>query len=235
MDIFIVMPAYNSEGHIKKVFSRIPPEVLKQIKKIIIVNDGSTDRTIQESDKLRKKYRNKIILINHEKNKGYGAAQKTGFNEALRRNADIVVLLHSDGQYPPEKLSEFIEPIMGGVADITAGSRRKYGNMAKQGMPLHKYLGNLLLTSLLNLRFHQNITSYHSGYKAYSKNALRRVDFNNLSNYYHFDSEMIIESAKKGLKIEEIPIPTSYGDEISYLNPIKYGWEIIKLLLKGGK
>jgi hypothetical protein len=107
--------------------------------------------------------------------------------------------------------------------------------MLKQGMPLHKVLGNIILTRLLNYRFNKNFSSYHSGYKSYSRKALEKTHFNDLSDYYSFDTEMLIESARNNLSIREIPIPTCYGDEKSYLNPILYGFAILSFILRRKK
>jgi glycosyltransferase involved in cell wall biosynthesis len=210
MKTVVIIPAYNSEKTIKKVIKRIPVKSLNEMSKVLVVNDGSLDKTESIVKELPKKF--KIKVINHKKNRGYGAAQKTGFKEALKENADAVVILHSDGQYPPEMIEEFIKAIRDGY-DIVGGSRKLGGNMFKQGMPLYKYIGNIILTNLLNYKFKQDLSCYHSGYKAYSKIALQKIDFNKLANYFYFDTEMLIEAKKNKLKIREIPIPTVYGDE----------------------
>lgn len=231
MRIIIVMPAYQAAKTISSVFNRIPREFYKKIYKIIVVNDGSTDNILKVISSLKKKYK-KIKIISHKKNRGYGAAQKTGFNEVLRVDGDIGILLHSDGQYPPEMLPKLTEPLEKGQADIVLGSRILGGNVLKGGMPLHKFLGNRALTTIENLAYGMNISEYHTGYMLYSKKALTKIPFNKLSNTFHFDGEMIMMSGKKKLRIREIPIPTTYANEKSHLDPIKYGIDVLTIILK---
>jgi glycosyltransferase involved in cell wall biosynthesis len=195
------------------------------------VNDASTDRTSEVIRRLRNKYF--IILINHDKNLGYGAAQKSAFNQFLKLNLGCAVLLHADGQYPPEYLFDMIKPILRNQADVVGGSRLAYGRLIKQKMPVYKYLGNILSTKLLNLAYRSNLNSYHSGYKAYSRKALKIIDFKSLSDYFYFDTQMLLAALHNNLSIQELPIPTYYGDEVSYLDPIKYGFGIIKIILGG--
>ena len=170
--------------------------------------------------------------MQHKKNSGYGAAQKTGFSQAIKTNADIAILLHSDGQYPPELLPDIIKPIEEGRADMVLGSRILGGKALQGGMPLHRYLGNRFLTALENLAYGLRISEYHTGYIAYSLRTLRMIPFNKLSNTFHFDGEMIIVSSKRKLRIGEVPIPTHYGYEKSYLNPLTYGIDVLKIIVK---
>jgi len=228
--IVIVMPAYNAGKTIESVFRRIPKKTLEKISRIIVVNDGSTDNTETVVKKLMKKYPIKLLV--HEINKGYGAAQKTGFSCALQENADVAVLLHSDGQYAPELLPKIIEPISAGRADVVLGSRMLGGQALSGGMPPIRYFGNKFLTSLENLFYGMNISEFHSGYMAYSKGALETIPFNMLSNTFHFDGEMLLMSGKKKLKIAEVPIPTRYAEEKSYLNPLRYGLTVLKIIFK---
>lgn len=228
--IVVIMPAYNAEKNIERVFHRIPDEALKKIKEIIVINDGSRDNTKHIVEKLADKY--PIKLINHEKNLGYGAAQKTGYDQAKKDGAYVVVMLHSDGQYAPEIILEMIKPIEEGKADVVGGSRYLGGSMLAGGMPMHRYIGNVFLTKIENLVFGANLHSYHSGYKAYSKNALSLIDYRKYSNEFYFDSEMLVGAIRNNLKIVEISIPTSYAGEVSYLNPIKYGFGVLKVIIK---
>lgn len=228
--IIIVMPAYNAEKTIESVFRRVPKAALAKISEFMVVNDGSSDNTEEVVRKLINKY--KIKLINHEKNKGYGGAQKTGFKKALEDGADIVVLLHSDGQYAPELLLEMIQPIEEGKADIVGGSRLLGGKALEGGMPLIRYIGNIFLTFLQNIVFMANLHTYHSGYKVYSRYALEKIPFKNYSNEFYFDTEMLIGALRNKLSIVEIPIPTRYDNEKSYLNPIKYGFGVLSVILR---
>ena len=216
------MPAYDATKTIESVFERIPKDFYKKIYKIIIVNDGSSDNTAETTKKLSRKYK-KILVLTHQKNKGYGAAQKTGFNKAIELGADIAVLLHSDGQYAPELLSKMVRPIEEKRADVVMGSRFLGRGALKGGMPLYKYVGNRILTTIENIAYGMHISEFHTGYMIYSKKALERIKFNGLSATFHFDGERVMMSGKKGLRIVEIGIHTRYAEEKSHLKPIRYG------------
>jgi glycosyltransferase involved in cell wall biosynthesis len=231
MKLVIVMPAYNAAKTIESVFKRIPKEFYKRVHKIVVVNDGSKDNTAKVVERLSKKYK-KTLKLDHPQNKGYGAAQKTGFNKAVELKADIAILLHSDGQYAPEVLHKMIAPIAQGKADVVMGSRFLGGGALKGGMPLYKFIGNRVLTAIENLAYGMNISEFHTGYMIYSKKALQSIKFNRLSDSFHFDGEMVMMSGKKRLRIVEIGIPTLYAEEESHLKPIKYGLEVLKIILK---
>ncbi|MEM4254059.1 MAG: glycosyltransferase family 2 protein [Candidatus Woesearchaeota archaeon] len=229
MRIVIVMPAYNAAKTIESVFDRIPKDFWRKVYRVVVVNDGSKDNLPEVLRRIKKKYR-KITVLTHDLNRGYGAAQKTGFTEAVRLGADIAVLLHSDGQYAPEILQKMIAPIENGEADVVLGSRMLGGEALKGGMPLYKYIGNRALTFIENIAYGMNITEYHTGYMVYSKRALATIPFTRLSNTFHFDGEMIMMSGKKKLRIREVPIPTRYAEEKSHLKPIKYGIDVLKII-----
>ncbi len=234
INICIIMPAYNAALTIEKVFERIPEATFKKVNSIIVVNDGSKDNTKEIILKLQKKYP-KVVYLEHEKNKGYGAAQKTGFNEAIKRNADAALLLHSDGQYPPELMDQFLEPLLKNESDVVIGSRflgTSFKSIRKGGMPIHKYIGNRVLTGIENVAYRMKMSEYHTGYTLYSKKALAEIPFNKLSDTFHFDGEMIMMSGIKKLRIKELSIPTRYAEEKSNLRPIKYGLDVLKIILK---
>ena len=228
--IIIVMPAYNASKTIESVFNRIPKSTLKKISKFIVVNDGSTDSTTNALIRLKKKF--DIELLVHNPNKGYGAAQKTGFKQALKDGADIAVLLHSDGQYAPEIMHTLLTPLENGKADLVQGSRILGGTAIKGGMPLYKYFGNRLLTFIENLAYGMNMAEYHSGYMLYSRKTLETIPFEKLSNTFHFDGETLLVAKKKNLRIAEVPIPTRYANEKSHLNALTYGWDVIKIIIR---
>jgi len=228
--IVVVMPAYNAAKTIESVFKRIPKSTLKKINRFIVVNDGSKDNTAQVVKKLSKTY--PITLITHDPNRGYGAAQKSGFQKAVELDADIAVLLHSDGQYAPEVLHKLIRPLEEDRVDLVLGSRILGKQALKGGMPLYKFLGNIGLTFIENICYGLWISEYHSGYMLYSKKTLNTVPFKKLSDKFHFDGEMVLVSKKMGLRLEEVPIPTSYAEEKSYLNPFTYSLEIFKTIWK---
>ena len=228
--IIIVMPAYNAGRKIESVFARIPKDFIKKVSEFVIVNDGSADDTAEKIESLKKKH--KVKALTHDRNRGYGSAWKTGFSQAVQDGADIAVLLHSDGQYPPEMLPAIVSPIQLGFADMVLGSRIMGRQALKGGMPLKRYLGNRVLTVLENLAYGLNISEYHTGYVAYSKRALTEIPFIRLSDTFHIDGEMILMASKRKMRIWEIPIPTYYGDEKSYVNSFTYGLDVLKTILR---
>jgi glycosyltransferase involved in cell wall biosynthesis len=230
MKNIVVMPAYNAGKTIESVFERLPRVALPRIDEFIIVDDGSRDDTAKKAGQLAKQYN--IKLHTHDPNRGYGAAQKTGFSQALADGADIVVLLHSDGQYAPELILEMMKPIEEDKADVVGGSRIKGGKALEGGMPPIRYYGNIFLSKLENLVFRMNLTTYHSGYKAYSRKALENIPFMKYSDRFHFDSEMLVGCKRAKLRVVEIPIPTRYAGEKSYLNPIPYGFSVLGVIFR---
>ena len=169
-----------------------------------------------------------LTIVHHDLNLGYGGNQKTGYQWALEKDLDAVILLHGDGQYAPEYLPQMVEPIISGRADVVFGSRMiTQGGARKGGMPLYKYIGNKILTYLQNRLAKVSLTEWHSGYRAYSVSALRKVNFMKNSDYFDFDSQIILQMIGARQRIVEIEIPTFYGDEISRVNGIKYGLKIL--------
>jgi len=211
------------------VFERIPSSFFPKLTKFLVINDGSTDNTADVLKELEKKYP-KVQIITHEANKGYSQTQKTGYNEALKQGAGMTVLLHADGQYAPELIEKICQPILDGKSDVVMGSRMIGREALKGGMPKYKYYGNKFLTAIENLAYGMHVSEYHSGYMAYSRRTLETVPFNAVGDTFHFDGEMLLRSHKKRLRIKEIPIPTRYADEISYLNAVTYGLCVLKIV-----
>ncbi len=228
-NICIAMPAYNAGKTIERVFARIPDEAKKRIKKYIVVDDGSTDNTHLALSRIAQNFRD-LVVLKHKTNCGYGAAEKTLLNFAIKKCVELVILLHSDGQYSPEKIPELIEPFDKDEADLVQGSRILGGGTLQGGMPLYKYIANRCLTTIENWAFGMNLTDYHSGYMLYSRKTLLSIPINKLSDSFDFDLEMIIAAKILGLRVKEIAIPTIYADEISYLNPIKYGLDVLSIV-----
>ena len=228
--IVVVIPAYNCSKKIKGVFEGIPKDFLKKIFKFVIINDGSLDNTQKVLMGLKSKYK-KIKIIRFEKNKGYAMSQKTGFTESLKSGADVVVLIHSDGQHPPQYLGKIVQPVLENKADVAIGSRI-LGGALKGGMPLWKYMGSRSLTFLENVAYAMNVSEFHTGFICYSRKALTAIPYMKLSNSFHFDGEMIMMSGKKKLRIKEIPIPTIYADEKSNVNMPKYVFDIFKMMFR---
>jgi len=229
--IAIVMPAYNAGRTIENVFARIPAAVVGQSPMFIVVNDGSKDDTREALARIAAHYAN-VEVIEQPANKGYAQAQKAGFTRALERGAEIVALLHSDGQYAPEHLPSLLEPLAGDQCDVVVGSRILGGQARAGGMPLYKYVGNIVISRVENLCFGLRFTEYHTGYMLYSRRALQAIDFWRLSDTFHFDGEMLLMSGKKGLRVKELPVSTRYADEESHLKPIRYCLDICRVIVR---
>ena len=227
--IFVI--AYNAESTLKWVIDRIPQEVKEKVDEIFVFDDHSKDRTYEVG--LEYKALNKIKNLNiyrNEKNLGYGGNQKRGYSYAISKGYDIVVMLHGDGQYAPEVLARLFEPLEDDEADMVFGSRMT-DHPLKGGMPLYKYLGNKFLTFVENMLLGTNLSEFHSGYRLYSCEALKKIPFNLCSNDFHFDTDILIQFIAKKLRIVELPIPTYYGDEISYVSSIKYGFNVLRSVI----
>lgn len=229
--IFIV--AYNAQRHIEKVLQRIPDEVWcsrRYSTEVIIIDDCSADDTTKVgiTYKLTQKIENLKIMQNPV-NQGYGGNQKIGFYYAVKHGFDHVVLLHGDGQYAPELLPDMLEPLLSGKADVVFGSRMmKPFQALRGGMPVYKFIGNRILTTIQNFLLKSSLSEFHSGYRAYSVKALAAVPFSYNSNDFDFDTDIIIQMLDHGFRIAEIPIPTFYGDEICNVNGFKYAFNILK-------
>jgi glycosyltransferase involved in cell wall biosynthesis len=230
---FIVVPAYNAEKKILSVLERVPSEIWDRSVSVVIVNDGSTDGTRAKVEEIRSRWGERISIIDKPRNEGYARAQKDGFAVALKRGAEIVILLHADCQYAPELLPELLKPLEEERADIVQGSRMLNRRAAlKGGMPFYKFLANVTLSGLENFVYRLDFAEYHSGYMLYSRKALETIPFLKLSDTFHFDGEMLFVGAKKGLRVKELAIPTKYDDEESHLKPIQYGFHVLGIMLK---
>ena len=231
--IGLLIVAFNAQETLTKVLDRIPSDFVKQIDAILVCDDASTDDTHKVGLSYQIKSQLPLTIVRHEINLGYGGNQKTGYQWALEKNLDLVVLLHGDGQYAPEYLPQMVEPIVSGRAEVVFGSRMITQGGARQGgMPLYKFVGNKILTTLQNRLAKVSLTEWHSGYRAYSVAALRKINFLKNSDYFDFDSQIILQMIGARQRIVEIEIPTFYGDEISRVNGIKYGIKILIHTLK---
>ncbi len=229
--IFIV--AYNAEKTISSVLQRIPVDRLPAGTDVLIIDDQSNDRTFHKAigaEPLLKGL-NLTVLYNPV-NQGYGGNQKLGYQYAIQKGYDVVALLHGDGQYAPEMLPDLIAPVLKGEADACFGSRMmEKGAALRKGMPLYKYIGNKILTFVQNRMLKMGLSEFHSGYRVYSVKALDSLPFKYNTNDFHFDTEIIIQYKMRGLSIKEMPIPTYYGDEICYVNGMKYALDVVKTTL----
>ena len=205
--IVIVMPAYNAARTLEDTFRAIPPGYFDEI---VVVDDHSRDETTELAQRLNLK------AIRHPHNVGYGGNQKTCYMEALRDGADIVVMLHPDGQYDPAIIPEMIRPIAERRADMVLGSRMMVpGGAARGGMPRWKRVSNRFLTTMENLAMRRRFSECHTGYRAYSRHFLETVPFLRNSNNFVFDTEVIFQAVAFGLPVVEVPISTRYFAEAS--------------------
>lgn len=220
--IFII--AYNASNHLRQTISRIPREVYDRVEEVFIVDDCSPDNTFDTAQEFKQSAGiAKLTVHRNEKNQGYGGNQKVGYQYAIERGFDIVALVHGDGQYAPECLGDLLAPLERGQADMVFGSRMSttFGAL-KGGMPLYKFIGNRILTHLQNKMSGLALSEYHSGYRLYSTAALKRIPYESFTNTWHFDTQIILSMAERGMRIVELPIPTYYGDEICHVNGIPY-------------
>lgn len=228
--LIIFVPAYNAEKTIASVFDRFPALIIKRASEILVLDNNSKDNTYKAILKYKKNNKlRKLTLVKNKKNLGYGGSKKKAFQYAIDKHYDIFVVVHADGQYPPEKLMDLITPIEKNKADLVIGSRI---NELKGGMKLWKLLGNRALTKLENAVFGLNLHEFHSGFKAYNVNALRKINIKSFSDDHILSSETIIVFKLKNFKIKEVFIPAYYSKETSECSPqksFKYGLEVLKL------
>jgi glycosyltransferase involved in cell wall biosynthesis len=226
--IGILVVAYNAESTIESTLKRIPQEFVSEIYSILISDDRSRDLTSARASKFADNSRLPIQVVSQPINLGYGGNQKFGYSWAIKNDWDVVVLLHADGQYAPEFLAQIIKPLIEDNADAVFGSRMLNKRDAlKGGMPKYKWIGNQILTYIQNKLTKQNFSEWHSGYRAYKVEALKKINLGNLSNGFRFDTQIILELLATKQRISEIPIPTFYGDEVSHVNGLEYAREII--------
>ncbi len=224
--IIIVLPAYNAQATLKETFDRIPKNFADEI---ILVDDFSSDDTVKISKELG------IKTVCHNKNLGYGANQKTCYTEALKNGADVIIMLHPDGQYKPELSIELANKIVLDDYDCVLASRFLNNSAKFSKMPKYKYIANRFLTKLQNLIFGKNLSEYHTGYRAFSKRALETVNFKNYSNNFVFDNEILSDIIGHNLKIGEIPCPCIYenvSSSINLKNSVIYGLGVLGVSIK---
>ncbi|HEU4578653.1 MAG TPA: bifunctional glycosyltransferase/class I SAM-dependent methyltransferase [Polyangiaceae bacterium] len=226
--IFII--AYYAESTLRWVLDRVPSSLFEDFDcEILVIDDASKDRTYEVGSKYQREHASvRMTVLRNEYNQGYGGNQKLGYAYALSHDFDFVALVHGDGQYAPEELPRLLAPLRSGEADAVFGSRMlERGQALKGGMPLYKYVGNRILTTVQNLLLGSQLSEFHSGYRIYSVSALTRIPFRLNSNDFHFDTEIIIQLMNAGARIVELPIPTYYGDEICHVNGMKYAKDVI--------
>ena len=229
MKLVVVVPAYNAARFLPNLVQRLvavkPPGLLR----IVIVDDGSTDSTAATARGLAKAIPN-LEVVFRPANGGYGAAMKDGLAVARLLDADRAASVHADGQYSPEVLADLLAALDRQSLDLLQGSRIAGGQALAGGMPMYKYAGNWALNKIERWALALPLTDFHSGYLVYGRRALSEIPFARLSDSFDFDIEVIASARARGLAVGEGPIPTHYGDEVSYLNPWAYGLRVLRVL-----
>ncbi|SRR5258708_367733 len=224
--VFVVMPAYNAIKTLKKTYEDLPREFKKNV---VLVDDGSVDETVKLAKKL------KLKTFVHPQNRGYGANQKTCYRIALHQGADVVVMVHPDYQYDSSLVGDLVKPIVDKQFDIMLGSRIKSREAAlRGGMPRYKYYANRFLTFVENVFLGQNLSEYHTGFRAFNKSVLKAVPFRKFSDDFVFDQEMLISAIRRGYRVGEIQVPVRYFPEASSINfrrSVRYGIETLMALV----
>ncbi|SRR3989339_699639 len=223
--VIAVLPAFNAAATVRRTCDAIPKDAVHEM---ILVDDASSDETVAFATAIPG-----LHVIVHPKNHGYGGNQKTCYDEALRRSADIVVMIHPDFQYDPSRVPQMIAPLRGGTADMVIGSRFLDGDPRQEGMDWWRYCGNRLLTGLQNAVLGTSLSECHSGYRAYTRALLETVPYRRFSDDFSFDSQMIAAVARRRMRIAEVAIPVRYASDsssISFCKSIHYGLATLKTL-----
>ena len=224
--IAVVLPAYNAARTLEKTYAEIPLDIVDHV---ILVDDQSNDETIEISRRLGIRH-----IIEHHRNKGYGGNQKSCYTKALELDSDIVIMLHPDYQYTPKLIHSMCYLIANNVYHVVIGSRILGQGALKGGMPVYKYIANRFLTLFQNLMMNQKLSEYHTGYRAFSKEVLQRIDYEANSDDFVFDNQMIAQIFYAGYEIAEITCPTKYFNDASSINLRRsaiYGLGVLKTSL----
>jgi glycosyltransferase involved in cell wall biosynthesis len=222
--IIVILPAYNAEKTLQKTVEEIPFHIVDTV---ILTDDYSQDKTVEIAKKIGIDY-----VIEHQKNKGYGANQKTCYKKALELEADIIIMLHPDYQYTPKLIPAMCELITKQTFDVVLGSRILSKGALQGGMPLYKYISNRILTFIQNILLQQKLSEYHTGYRCFNAEVLRKINFEKNSNDFVFDNELLAQLIFHKAKIGEISCPTKYFEEASSINfkrSIIYGLGVLRV------
>ena len=220
--IVVVMPAYNAAKTLQQTYADIPFDIVDEV---ILVDDASTDATLQVAAALNIKH-----IISHDKNKGYGANQKTCYTTALDLQADIIIMLHPDYQYNPKLIPSMANLIAENVYPVVIGSRILGKGAMANGMPGYKYFFNRCLTLFQNILLRQKLSEYHTGYRAYAAEVLREINFVANSDDFVFDNQVLLQIIYKKYVIGEISCPAKYfadASSINFVRSCRYGWGIV--------
>ena len=225
--LVIVLPAYNASRTLQQTYSEIPFDIVDEV---VLVDDASKDATAQLANELGIRH-----VIVHEQNKGYGGNQKSCYDKALSLNADIVIMLHPDYQYTPKLITAMASIIANDVYKVVLGSRILGQGALKGGMPVYKYIFNRFLTLSQNILMNQKLSEYHTGYRAFDSEVLRKINYHANSDDFVFDNQMLAQIFFAGYDIAEVTCPTKYFDEASSINfsrSMKYGLGVLGVSLQ---
>lgn len=233
--LLILIVAYNAERNIEDVLARVPCELSDVCDtEVLVLDDSSEDATFEVSTRIQRSGRIPfpVHVLFNPINQGYGGNQKLGYYFAITHHFDYVALLHGDGQYAPECLPTLLAPLLaGGVAAVFGSRMLTKGGARRGGMPFYKWAGNRILSWAQNKLLRTALSEFHSGYRIYSVEALRRIPFDLNTNDFHFDTEIIVQLVLRGMRIVEVPIPTYYGDEICRVNGIRYAGDVLSAVV----
>ena len=227
--LLILVVAYNAQNTIDQVLQRIPRTLSKSFSvEVLVLDDASADETFYNADSVRTQgYPFELVTLSNPKNQGYGGNQKLGFYYAIENNFDFVALLHGDGQYAPECLPRLVRPLLDDEYDAVFGTRMSSSSSAiRGGMPIYKFLGNRVLTTYQNILLNTQFTEFHSGYRLYRVRTLSKLQFQRNTQGFNFDTELCYQLLLGGYSIKEEPIPTYYGNEICYVDGLRYAKEV---------
>ncbi len=222
--LVIVLPAYNAALTLKRTYQEIPFDIVDEV---ILVDDNSSDKTVEVGRELGISH-----IIKHDRNRGYGGNQKTCYDKALEIGGDIVIMLHPDYQYTPKLIPSMAYLIANNVYHVVLGARTLGKGALRGGMPLYKYISNRLLTFFENIMLRQKIAEYHTGYRAFSREVLQRINYEINSEDFVFDNEMLSQIIYLDYEIAEITCPTKYFEEASSINlqrSITYGLGVLRV------
>ncbi len=227
MRIGVLVVAYNAVSTLRSVLERIPESFRDSIEVVLVSDDFSTDETYEVGVAYQRENGHlPVTVVRQRRNLGYGGNQKFGYRWLIDHGVDVAVLLHGDGQYAPELLPEIVAPIVEGRAEVVIGSRMLREGALAGGMPLYKYVGNKVLTAFQNRVSGLRLSEWHSGYRAFSLAQLARIPFEENSDGFHFDTEVLLQLYDAGARIAEVAIPTYYGDEICRVNGLAYAKDV---------
>lgn len=222
--IIVVLPAYNAAQTLEKTVSEIPMDLVDEL---IITDDYSTDNTLEIAKNIGIQH-----IIAHDTNKGYGANQKSCYQKAFERNADIIIMLHPDYQYTPKLIPAMCTLVANDLYDVVLGSRILSKGALKGGMPLYKYISNRILTFIQNILMNQKLSEYHTGYRCFKADFLKQIDFESNSDDFVFDNEILAQLCYKKARIGEISCPAKYfsaASSINFSRSIRYGLGVLRV------